>query len=230
MDKVQKYKFGPAQYDEYLTGFTTLKPSKQGRLLEQLQWHLFTAQLTNDQTALHLLEQLLIQLLGYSDITARDSAVVYLNSLYDNTDWQQQAAFRPVIRCIGQHFKVQLTVSAPNFAEGKSQLFLGLSAPSPLESVHDSVLTWHKIETHNILNSSSQETEISINFGKFWKCGFYDWRLMEMKESGHMTTVMLTKQPVVHNFPFSNSKQYYYEDSEDDYDVNLMVAQGRFII
>ena len=28
IEKVQKYKFGKAEYEEYLTGFTTLKPSK----------------------------------------------------------------------------------------------------------------------------------------------------------------------------------------------------------
>jgi hypothetical protein len=31
------------------------------------------------------------------------------------------------------------------------------------------------------------ETEISINFGKFWKCGFYDWRLVVVKDNGRLT-------------------------------------------
>jgi len=25
-----------------------------------------------------------------------------------------------------------------------------------------------------------------INFGKFWKCGFYDWRLVLVKDTGRL--------------------------------------------
>ena len=60
----------------------------------------------------------------------------------------------------------------------KNNIFLGLSAPSPLESVHEQVLTWHKIMPRNIVKTDESELEISINFGKFWKCGFYDWRFV----------------------------------------------------
>jgi len=44
-----------------------------------------------------------------------------------------------------------LTINIANFDDKKTQLFLGLSAPSPLLSVHDTVLTWHKIDKRNIL-------------------------------------------------------------------------------
>jgi len=84
-------------------------------------------------------------------------------------------------------------------------LFLGLSAPTPIASVNDSNLTWHKIEQRNIISSSKEETEIEINFGKFWKCGFYDWRLMQMTESGKLVTVLLSKPPVLSTFPMSSS-------------------------
>lgn len=64
-----------------------------------------------------------------------------------------------------------------------------------------------------------------INFGKFWKCGFYDWRLMEMSEQGKLSTVMLTKPPVMHNFPMGSSS--YQQDGmydDDMYDVDAMIA------
>jgi hypothetical protein len=69
-----------------------------------------------------------------------------LNSLYDNNDWQQTVAFRPVIRCIGQHFKVNLTVKINGKFDQKQKIFLGLSAPSPLSTTHETTLTWHKID------------------------------------------------------------------------------------
>ena len=61
------------------------------------------------------MEKILVQLLGYSDIFVRDQAVVLLNMLYDGVDWQYESAFRPVIRCVGQHFKVDLSISYANF-------------------------------------------------------------------------------------------------------------------
>ena len=45
----------------------------------------------------------------------RDNAVVLLNNLYDENDWQLQAAMRPVVRSVGQHFKVDLTVKIANY-------------------------------------------------------------------------------------------------------------------
>ena len=41
-------------------------------------------------------------------MTIRDQAIVLLNMLYDGVDWQLQEAFRPVIRCVGQHFVVSI--------------------------------------------------------------------------------------------------------------------------
>ncbi len=48
-------------------------------------------------------------------MVTRDYAVVLLNTLYDGTDWQQNVAFNPVVRSVGQHFKVDLTIKVPNF-------------------------------------------------------------------------------------------------------------------
>lgn len=82
---------------------------------------------------------------------------------------------------------------------------------------------------HNIIRLTEDEITIDMNFGKFWKCGFYDWRLMELSESGKLTTVLLTKPPVVHSFPTS-ANQYDFEYEDDMYDVDSMIAQGRYII
>ena len=66
------------------------------------------AQIADDKNALYWIEKLLIQLQGYYEMTVRDQAIVLLNMLYDGVDWQLQEAFRPVIRCVGQHFVVSI--------------------------------------------------------------------------------------------------------------------------
>ena len=72
------------------------KYSRQLQLQERL-----VAQIADDQAALHLIEKLLVQLMGYCDLNIRDQVVVLLNMLYDGVDWQIPEAFRPVIRCVG---------------------------------------------------------------------------------------------------------------------------------
>ena len=69
------------------------------------------AQISNEEGALELIEKLLIQLMGYPDIAVRDQAVVLLNMLYDEVDWQLQEAFRPVIRTVGQHFIINTIIT-----------------------------------------------------------------------------------------------------------------------
>lgn len=49
-----------------------------------------------------------------------------------------------------------------------------------------------------------------------------------MSESGKMSTTMLTKPPVLHKFPLITPLKHA-QDYEDDYDMDLLIAQGRFI-
>lgn len=70
--------------------------------------------------------------------------------LYDGVDWQLSSAFKPVIRVVGQHFKVNLIVNHNIETSKHSQIFIGLSAPSPIPNVNKSILTWHKIDTRNV--------------------------------------------------------------------------------
>lgn len=63
-------------------------------------------------------------------------------------------------------------------------------------------MTWHKIEKHNIVSNDSENAEININFGKFWKCGFYDWRLVQLKDDGQISPLYLKEATTATNFPF----------------------------
>jgi len=50
------------------------------------------------------------------------------------------------VRVVGQHFKVNIIVDLDLKKNKDAQLFIGLSAPSPIKNVSKTVLTWHKID------------------------------------------------------------------------------------
>ena len=110
---IKKFPFTQENYKKYINGFAVEAQkysNKKNKYLEEIQRALFVAQISDDQPALHLIEKLLIQLMGYCDIAIRDQAVVLLNMLYDEVDWQLQEAFRPAVRTIGQHFIISSIV------------------------------------------------------------------------------------------------------------------------
>ena len=70
-----------------------------------------------------------------------------------------------------------------------------MNAPSPLEGCNKPHLTWHKVESHNILAQDNIQAEIQINFGKFWKCGFYDWRIVSISAEGKLAPLEIIGKP-----------------------------------
>ena len=105
------------------------------------------------------------------------------------------------------------------------QIFIGLSAPTPIEGLNKSILTWHKIDKRNIVSSKGHETQISINFGKFWKCGFYDWRLVVVRNNGRLQPLEMIGKPEP-AFPSMKGSGHDYYDEDDSMG---QLAQGRFI-
>ena len=105
---ISKFPFNEKIYAKYANEFGKKNKQRKPGLLEEVQRALFVAQIADDKNALYWIEKLLIQLQGYYEMTVRDQAIVLLNMLYDGVDWQLQEAFRPVIRCVGQHFVVSI--------------------------------------------------------------------------------------------------------------------------
>ena len=79
------------------------------------------------------------------------------------------------------------------------------------------------------MSKDNVQLEISINFGKFWKCGFYDWRLVSISEDGKLQPLEIIGKPEP-VFPSVNSSVYddFYEQSIEE-EVGS-IAQGRFIV
>jgi len=107
---IKKFPFNEKMYIKYVTEFGKRQLSKKMKYLEEIQRSLFVAQIADDKEGLHWIEKLLVQLQGYCDISIRDQAIVLLNMLYDGVDWQLLEAFRPTIRCVGQHFVINCIV------------------------------------------------------------------------------------------------------------------------
>ena len=120
-----------------------------------------------------------------------------------------------------------MTIRHDNFKADNDTIFVGVSAPSNLSSTHDVVLTWHRIATRNILKVTDYEVNLSINFGKFWKCGFYDWRVIVINGEGKLSIPLLTQPPSTHSFPISRQSHRASADGhdfEDDMDDENLFA------
>lgn len=92
------------------------------------------------------------------------------------------------------------------------------------------MITWHKLEKHNILSQSASEAEISINFGKFWKCGFYDWRLVQVKDDGSIQPLFLKEAPTVTNFPFQKKFSRMASELDFEDEPEALISQGRYVV
>lgn len=89
-------------------------------------------------------------------------------------------------------------------------------------------MTWHKVEDRNIETKDNITQEITINFGKFWKCGFYDWRLVSISEDGKLQPLEIIGKPEAVFPSISRHGDDYYQDTNED-EVGC-IAQGRFIV
>lgn len=179
------------------------KALKKTQAMGDLQRYLFYAQIQQDKNSLHYLEKLLIQLLGHYDFDVRDQSIIHLNVLYDGIDWQFSAPFDPKITCVRSQFAIDEMI----IPEAKpSCVFFFMNAPAFCHNSTDSIITWHPLEVSSA-KSGKGEYRVKAKFKKFWRCGFYDWKLMEITPEGKI--VML--------------KKYDSEGVET-------FAQGRFIV
>jgi len=72
---------------------------------------------------------------------------------------------------------------------------VGVSAPSPLPSTHQTTLTWHLIAPRNIKKVTPHSVELEVNCGKFWKCGFFDWRVVLIDKAGKLNVPVCARPP-----------------------------------
>lgn len=163
------------------------KKKKKTSSLQDLQRFLFYCQIAQDETSKHYLEKLLVQLLGHPELEVRDQSIIYLNMLYDGVDWEFSAAFEPKITCVRSVFAINEKIISKNPLNCP---ILFLSAPSFYAQSTSTLFTWHYLELKSS-NPSKGEYQVSIDFKEFWRCGFYDWKIVDIDQNGKIE--MLTK-------------------------------------
>jgi hypothetical protein len=78
------------KYMSYVNIFINNK-NKIPQALKELRKYLVAFQNINDQSSIKILERLFIQLLGCVDKEVCNDAVILLNMLYDETNWQERS-------------------------------------------------------------------------------------------------------------------------------------------
>ena len=81
-------------------------------------------------------------------------------------------------------------------------------------------MSWYKLQSENIFKSEGIQTQISLSFGTFWKCGFYDWRLVSLDSDGKMVPLEV----------IGDAAKDQYDQEQEYYDEIGCLAQGRFIL
>jgi len=193
--------FDKKMYKKYVSLFVDRNKRKLDAMPE-LQKYLFYSQTVPNAVTIHYLEKLFIQLLGHSDLEIRDHAIVLLNTLYDGVDWQHSEAFVPVIKISGTNFSIEERIFS---RKPLSEVIIMLNAPSYFKDCPLTVMTWHVAEVKS--GSNKDEYMLDAKFSKFWRCGFYDWRVVSMNEEGKIEMLKTYNQ---------NSEKVF--------------AQGRFIV
>lgn len=178
---------------------------------------------------LHYLEKLLIGMLGSPEESIRDSAINYLNVLYDGVDWQLRGAFKPKIKRVGDPFTIDYLIESD--PEDNNSICLMLNAPAFGENSNEHVVTWHKPKLFEYNNKNSKEKSndnyvvISIDFGTFKKCGFYDWKLVKIQKNGKIKGLYK-----VYNLDELRSTQSFSNLNFENKTYKCKPIHGRFIV
>jgi hypothetical protein len=116
----------------------------------------------------------------------RDVAVVYLNMLYDDTNWQEKTAFNPKIKNVGDSVNFEYYIRKKDYEENAIILITNLPKN---EDYH---IEWTKAsnveEVHGYLNV----VKLIFKPEKLQRCGYFDWNLVKFK-NGQFTTIKKIK-------------------------------------
>jgi hypothetical protein len=123
------------------------------------------------------IERLLIGLQGWDERVAEE-AVILLNVLYDNVDWQFNSPFKPVICQVGEDFEINYLIE--NKEQFRQNLILCLKAPCMDKHFRKEVFSWHHLKIKEYTKDDDVYLWVKTHFKTFRTCGFYDWKLFEL--------------------------------------------------
>ena len=187
-ETAEKEKFTMEKYKDMVNLFANgEKKDEWYQTLVQLKKLLIVFQNVNDQESIDNLERLYIQLLGHFERDCRNEAVKILSMIYDESNWQDKAAYHiqnTRIRLLEDEMNLELKVKKSDYEE--QELILITNSPCENPNVKHNVITFLKSQNED--TSESDCVRLLFPLGKLAKCGYYDWYLAKFA-NGRYTNV-----------------------------------------
>jgi len=199
-------------------------------LISEIESDLCTSLMDGNKKYYYYLEKLLIGMLGHPEESIRDSAITYLNVLYDEVDWQLRGGFKPKIKCVGDEFRVEYLIESD--PEDNNTICFQLNGPPLTQNSNEPVVTWHKPKIIEFSSSDGKEFKeyakyivVSLDLGNFTKCGFYDWKLVKLQKNGKVKGLYK-----VYDLNELRSKVSFSNLTFDNKTYKCKPIHGRFIV
>jgi hypothetical protein len=94
---------------------------------------------------------------------------------YDGNNWQEKCAFDPKIKTIGELFKLEIFLRKKDYDAGR--VICVVNSPSNNLQIKESIISWNSIKC-TTLEDYPNLVRITLEFGSFFRCGFFDWNLV----------------------------------------------------
>ena len=190
-ETAEKQKFTMEKYKEMVELFSNgEKKDEWYQTLLQLKKSLVLFQNVNDQESICNLERLYVQLLGHFERDCRNEAVKILTMIYDESNWQDKAAYNiqnTRIRLLEDEMNLELKVKKSDYEE--LELVLITNSPCENPNVKHNVITFLKSQNED--TSESDCVRLVFPLGKLAKCGYYDWYLAKFANGRYSNVKVL---------------------------------------
>ena len=179
-------KYTNEKYMDHVDIFINNK-NKIPQAIKELKKYLVAFQNIADQNSIKNLERLFIQLLGHVEKDVRNEAVVMLNMLYDETNWQEKSQLPIKYKNTGDSHTVQILIRKKDYLGSEKSIVCLTNTPSNCASSKTYQIRWHEI-TDVVETSNPNLYKVIFNLGTFSKSGYYDWNVVKFKD-GRFSTI-----------------------------------------
>ena len=190
-ETAEQQKFTMEKYNEMVNLFSNgEKKDEWYQTLLQLKKALVLFQNVNDQESISNLERLYVQLLGHFERDCRNEAVKILTMIYDESNWQDKAAYNlqnTRIRLLDEEMNLELKVKKSDYEE--LELVLITNSPCENPNVKHNVITFLKSQNED--TNESDCVRLVFPLGKLAKCGYYDWYLAKFANGRYSNVKVL---------------------------------------
>ncbi|KAM9964867.1 hypothetical protein ACTFIW_004659 [Dictyostelium discoideum] len=227
---------------------------EMSKIFKQLELDIIYLISVQHYYSLKYIEKLLIGTMGHTSADVRQSSVRLLNVIYDSHTWQFEEPLKPVIRVIGDAFRIELELDQPLPENVLKRIYITTVQP-PTQRLTNFKSNTIKIGGNNYGKNKQQQQQnlqsssaiftkhkpkvdgckLYIDLPSFYRAGYYDWRVVELQSNGKFVSFDFE------TFKLKSSKDENYSASSSSSSSSIndnqpMVSdenekiQGRFIV